>query len=234
MRQMMIVCSHWATNVSECLSDSIVSGACRTKLVGVAAALFPRLTCTSIPSQQRSHLARASYAQGHQIRRRGHQFRCCGAGSPGPCPSPLNMTTETGRRQRPDALGHDCVQPPGPPNQINRNAKDCRRQRKSRQKKYPAAVIALSANNTVVGEMYRLSTYNGPSVSANQGSHTAGRVRVENWRVVQAGKLPLTRSAQVARACSEDVSTGHLRHGAEGRATDRIARPRGPRTSTTL
>lgn len=40
MRQMVMLCSHWA-NVSECLSDSIVSGACRTILVGVAAALFP-------------------------------------------------------------------------------------------------------------------------------------------------------------------------------------------------
>lgn len=44
MRQMVILCSHWATNVSECLFDCIVSGACRTKLVGVAAALFLRLT----------------------------------------------------------------------------------------------------------------------------------------------------------------------------------------------
>lgn len=64
------------------------------------------------------------------------------------------------------------------------------------QKKHPAAGIALSANNTVVGEMYRLPTCNGPSVSANQGNRfTAVRVRIEDWRAVQAGRRPLTRSA---------------------------------------
>lgn len=95
MRQMVMLCSHWA-NVSECLSDSIVSGACRTILVGVAAALFPRrtpahLSLPATPSSNKSRLCKR-----YQICRRGHQFWCSGAGSPGPCPSSLKMATGTG------------------------------------------------------------------------------------------------------------------------------------------